>query len=249
MSQTDELIKTLKRYLKIKDITYQDIGREMGLSETSIKRLFSLKTFSLKQLEKVCEILDMDLYDLATMSKQHNRQMENSLTQEQEHALAEDPVLMAVFYFLVNGWSLESIVSDYVKSHDRLQKMLFNLDRMGLIELHPGNRIRVLFSKNIFWQKNGPVWQVYRDMVFKEFMDEDFEKPSERFVFLPGVLSESSMATILKQLDRVRDMYNELAETDTAVPVKERTSAGLLIAFRPWAFSMWNEFRKKGKPE
>lgn len=157
--------------MKIKGITCQDLGREMGLSEASIKRLFSQKTVSLKRLEGICRILDMALYDLAMMARQHNTQGENRLTLEQEQALAEDPVLMAVFYFLVNGWSLESIVSEYVKPEAPMQRMLFRLDRLGLIGLHPGNRVRLMVSKSIFWQKHGPLWRAYRYKVFKEFKE------------------------------------------------------------------------------
>jgi hypothetical protein len=53
------------------------------------------------------------------------------------------------------------------------------------------------------------------------------------------------LKNILKQIDRLFKQYNELAEMDSALPLKGRYSAGLFIAFRPWVFSMLAELRKK----
>ncbi|MBC2715273.1 MAG: helix-turn-helix transcriptional regulator [Desulfobacteraceae bacterium] len=245
MSRTSEILDTLKKYLKAKDITYRQLADEMGLSETSIKRLFSKKTFSLKRLEEICRILDLDLFDLTVMARQKHREGENSLSIVQEQALAEDPKLMSVFYFLINGWSVETIVSEYEISADECDRLLLRLDQLALIELHPKNRVRLLVSKNVFWQKDGPLWRLYYHRILKDFMDHGFELPKDRLLFSPGVLSEASMKIILKQIDRLFKQYNELAEMDTALPLKGRYSAGLFIAFRPWVFSMLSELRKQ----
>lgn len=245
MSRTSEILDTLKKYLKSKDITYRQLADEMGLSETSIKRLFSKKTFSLTRLEEVCRILDLDLYDLAVMARQKNREGDNSLSISQEQALAEDPKLMSVFYFLINGWSVETIVSEYDISADECERMLLQLDRLVLIELHPGNRVRLLVSKNVFWQKDGPLWRLYYRRIHDDFMDHGFDLPGDRLLFSPGVLSEASIKIILKQIDHLLKQYNDLAEMDAALPLKDRYSAGLFIAFRPWVFSMLSELRKQ----
>ena len=105
MNQTMEMLEALKKYLKAKGMTYRQLADEMKLSETSVKRMFSQQTLSLKRLEEVCRILDLELYDLALMARQQSRNAANVLSLDQEKALAEDSKLMAVFYFLINGWS------------------------------------------------------------------------------------------------------------------------------------------------
>ena len=50
MSQTRELIKTLKTALKAQGKTYADVAVELGLTEASVKRLFSQQSFSLSRL-------------------------------------------------------------------------------------------------------------------------------------------------------------------------------------------------------
>ncbi|MFZ2630313.1 MAG: helix-turn-helix transcriptional regulator [Desulfosalsimonadaceae bacterium] len=248
MNQTVEILGALKKYLKAKGMTYRQLAAEMGMSETSVKRLFSQQTVSLKRLEEVCGILDLELYDLALMARQQSRNAANVLSLNQEKALADDPKLMALFYFLINGWSVAHIIAEYTITEEEITRLLIRLDRLGLIELHPNNRVRLLVTKNIFWRKNGPLWTLHFKTILANFMNHPFNLPNDRLLFSPGVLSEASLKTILKKIDGLFRQFNDLAEMDAALPLKGRYSAGLFIEFRPWVFSMLADLRKQ-KPE
>lgn len=51
MSQTRLIVETLKRELRKQRITYRDVARRLDLSEASVKRLFSEKSFTLERIE------------------------------------------------------------------------------------------------------------------------------------------------------------------------------------------------------
>lgn len=51
MPQAQKLVSTLKRTLKAHGKTYSQVAAHLGLSEASIKRLFSRGNFSLQRLE------------------------------------------------------------------------------------------------------------------------------------------------------------------------------------------------------
>lgn len=245
MNRTSEMLVTLKKYLKAKGITYRRLAGEMGLSETSVKRLFSEETFSMKRLEEVCRVIDLDFYDLVMMARRGSRQHQNILTLGQEQALAVDSKLLTFFYFLVNGWTLAYITAHYEISDQEVTRMLTALDRMGLIELHPANRFRLLVSQNVFWRKGGPLWQLYQEKIMGDFLDHAFELPGDRLMFSPGVLSQASMKIILKKIDDLTRQFNELAEMDAALPIEGRYSCGLVVGFRPWVFSMIADLRRR----
>ena len=95
MNRTTALVETLKHYLKAKGMTYRQLAGEMGLSEASIKRMFSKQAFSLARLEEVCRILDIDFYELALMDRKRNREPGDRLTTEQEQILIHDEKLRA----------------------------------------------------------------------------------------------------------------------------------------------------------
>ena len=47
MSQTALLVETLKKSLHQRALTYADVARTLGLSQSSVKRLFAQKDLSL----------------------------------------------------------------------------------------------------------------------------------------------------------------------------------------------------------
>ncbi len=137
MSQTTQLLDTLKRCLRAKGLSYRDVADALGLSESSVKRLFSQQTFSLQRLEDVCRYLDMSIYDLARLTATRDDQRRDTLSEEQEHALADDPVLMSYFYLLLVGWRAARIGRRLSLDTAGQNRYLTRLDRLKLIELMP----------------------------------------------------------------------------------------------------------------
>ena len=70
--------------------------------------------------------------------------------------------------------------------------MLIKLEKLGILEQHPNRHVRLLISRNIFWQTNGPLWQTYHQLFVEDFMDSSFGLPNERLIFSPGQFSEAS---------------------------------------------------------
>ena len=243
MNQTAWLIDTLKNCLKARGITYRDVAGHLDLSEASIKRLFSEKNLSLKRLEEICDLLDFSLYDLVKISM--NAQTEPSeLTFEQEAVLADNPDLLVFFYLLLSGRSPESIVADYQISTESSLQFLLELDKLKLIELHPGNRVRLLTQKNIAWRRNGPIEKRYKRQVRDELLNASFDQSDEYLHFETGKLSDSSRLVMLKKIDRLFKEYYELTEIDKALPQGKSLNTGLIIAFRPWVFSLLEAYKR-----
>jgi len=243
MTQTGRLLKTLKKCLKAKDITYKQLAGELNLSEASIKRLFSEQSFSLKRLEQVCRVLDFSVYDLVKLNEK-NQQMPNILSVEQEIALAEDPKLLVFFYLLQNGREPENIVKQYKISTKESLKFLLELDRLKLISLYPGNRVVFLTERNINWRKKGPIRTRYERRISQEFSGDSSDQQVFRLSFETGKLSEGSRSIILRKIDQLFKEYTELTEIDKTLPHDKTLSTGLRITFRHWVFSLVNDFKR-----
>ena len=76
MAQTRELIKSLKTALKAQGKTYADVAVELGLTEASVKRLFSQQSFSLSRLDQVCHMLDMEITDLVQLMNEQQQRLQ-----------------------------------------------------------------------------------------------------------------------------------------------------------------------------
>jgi DNA-binding Xre family transcriptional regulator len=112
MSQTRPLIDTLKQELRKQRLTYKQVSEVLDLSETSVKRLFSEEAFSIKRLEKVCELLHLSISDLVYLMEQ-NTELTTELTREQEEELVSDIKLLLVAMLLVNKLKFSDILLVY----------------------------------------------------------------------------------------------------------------------------------------
>lgn len=247
MSLSTTLLGTLKRYLKVKGMTYRMLADEMQLSEAAVKRMFSKKAFSLVRLEQVCSVLDIDFYDLVVMDRQRNRSAAESLTREQEEVLERNEKLGFLLYFLSNGWSVEQVTEEFEYSEPEVVRMLGTLEELGLLEVHPNNRIKLLASANAYWQVAGSIRKEIHQAFVTDFLEDSFNHPSARMIFSPGQFSGASLKIIQRKVDNLIKEYNQLAEMDSALPIKGRYSTGMLIGFRPWVFTRIANLRRRGK--
>lgn len=243
MSETTQLVNTLKKCLKAKGLTYRDLAAKLNLSEPSIKRLFAEQTFSLQRLEEICRALDLSFYNLAKLSSDAESGT-SILTVEQEQALADNPKLMVFFYLLVNGRELSSITEDYKITQAESCKMLSKLEKLKLIERYPHDKVKMLVFKNIVWRINGPFRKKYEAEIQDEFLKSEFNLPDEKKYFSYGKLSESSRLILMKKIDRLTKDFNELLEIDKALPGENRQHVGLLLNYRPWVFSLMRNLKR-----
>ena len=64
MAHSGALVEVLKRELRTRGVTYAQVARKLGLSEASVKRMFSRREFTLKRLDQVCQLTHSDFSDL-----------------------------------------------------------------------------------------------------------------------------------------------------------------------------------------
>jgi hypothetical protein len=59
-------------------------------------------------------------------------------------------------------------------------------------------------------------------------------------------LSEASAKILTRKAELLARDFAELAALDAGLPDQDKRSMGLLVALRPWVFSMYDGLRKKG---
>ena len=136
MLQSARLVETLKKCLRTRGKTYADVARALGLSEPSIKRMFSRGTFTLRRVEEILDLLEMELFEAARMSR-GMREGPAELALEQETALAKDERLLSVFWLLLNEWRFGEILEAYSIGRKELTLAFARLARLKLIDWGP----------------------------------------------------------------------------------------------------------------
>jgi DNA-binding Xre family transcriptional regulator len=244
VSQTSRIHTELKRCLREAGLTYADVARGIGLSEASVKRLFSSESLSLSRLERICEMAGLSLADLVERMESE-REYLTRLTDEQERALVADPKLLLMTYLLLNGAAPFEICEEHRVSRSEAQKLLLELDRLKIIELRPFNRVKPLTASNFAWRTDGPVLRLFRQRVQNEFLDADFQGPDETFRFVSGSLSPATRAQLCRAIERLVREFEDAVRQDQALPRSERSGSSAVIAFRPWEFSVFADLRRR----
>src|SRR3546814_14100343 len=99
MAERDQLQRALKQVLKLRGRRYADLARGLGVSEPTVKRMLSTGRIDLARLERICGLLDIDLFELVRLARGARAEREH-LEPVQEEALAADPRLLLVFHLL-----------------------------------------------------------------------------------------------------------------------------------------------------
>lgn len=243
MAQTSELIKTLKQALKAQGKTYAAVSRELGLTEASIKRLFSQKNFSLERLDQICHMLDMEISDLVQLMTEQQHKL-RQLTVEQEREITDDVTLLVVAICALNRWTMADMVAFYDISEGECFRKLARLDRLGIIDLLPHNRIKVRVAPNFSWRENGPIQSFFQERIGQEFLSGRFSGDDECLIVLNGMLSPESKAEFQRKLKRLAWEFNLLNNDDAALPLQEREGVIAVMALRGWQYGLLHPLRK-----
>jgi len=232
MAQTSELIKTLKQALKAHGKTYATVSRELGLTETSIKRLFWQENFSLERLDRICHLLDMELSDLAQLMNERQRKLQQ-LTVEQEQEITNDTTLLLVAICALN----KSTMIYGISAGERFRK-LARLGRLKIIDLLPKNRIKVRVAANFSWRENGPIQAFFQARLSQEVLSGRFSRDDECLIVLNEMLSPESNAEYQRKLKRLAWEFDLLNSDDASLPLQQRGGVTVVMAVRGWQYGV-----------
>jgi DNA-binding Xre family transcriptional regulator len=243
MPQTQQLIETLKFALKAQKKTYAQVAGVLGLSEASVKRLFADKNLSLLRLEQICHMLGIEISDLVQMMNQRAHRI-TQLTREQEDEIAGDRLLLLVTVCALNRWTFAEILGHFVITEIEAIRCLTRLDRLKIIDLLPGNRIKLLISPNFHWLENGPIQQLFRSRLQDDFFNSRFDRQTERLLVVNGMLSRESNAELQKKMERLAREFDELNDDDAGLSLDQRRGVTMVIAMSDWRFGLFADLRR-----
>lgn len=243
MSEVSQLLTTIKRQLKLQGKTYRDVAAALQLSEASVKRLLTSETLGVDRLVEIGNMLGFTLAELAQEAAVTETRV-RTLTAAQERELVSDARLLLVAVCALNHWTLRDILAVYRLTEAECLEKLLHLDRLHLIALMPGNRIRLNVARDFDWLPDGPIRQYFRTEGLDDFLDSGFDKPEQSFAFTHGMLTESALARMQAELRQLRARFAELHQESLASPLPKRRGSGLLLALREWEPAAFTALRR-----
>ncbi len=247
MAQSAALIECLKRELKARGVRYADLARHLRLSEASVKRMFSGRSFTLTRLDEICGYAGIDFSELARALAREDM-LVSQLTHEQEKEIVSDRKLFLVAVCVLNHVSLAQIVEKYDITEAECVGLLTRLDRLKFIELQPGNRVRLLVSRTFSWLPDGPIQRFFNDQAHHEFFRSRFSRADEFMLVVNGMLSRHSSAAVVERLKKVAREFSALHNEDMRLPLEQRSAMSVLVALRHWELDAFAELKRRQPP-
>lgn len=143
------LIDELKKILKRKGIKYGNIATELGVSESSIKRLMSSGDANISKLESICEVGGINFLDLVILTKDQSPK-DFFLSKAQDDFFAKNTNYFYIFHLLYEeSMSILEIKKKYNLSEKSMMTYLKKLENLGLCERHAEDKIKWLITGHI----------------------------------------------------------------------------------------------------
>lgn len=244
MTTTHTLVALLKSELKTQGLSYADLAQALGLSESSVKRMFAAGgEMPLSRVDEICRVLRCDFADLAARLATE-QPAQHELTLAQERAVVADTRLLLVAICCLSQWTVEQMLAAYRLSEADIVKHLAQLDRLGIIELRPLNRYKLRVAKTFRWRPRGPVMQFFRERVVQDFYDAGFDGEGELLMLVHGQLSPAAARDLNERLRRVAEDFARQHLLDQRLPLSEKRSYSLVMGMRSWLFEAFRDLQK-----
>jgi DNA-binding Xre family transcriptional regulator len=243
MSTTETLIEQLKSELKAAGITYAMLAKELDMAESSVKRMFSKAEMPLSRVDEVCKALRMDFADIARKVADA-KPLRREMSLEQERAVVADRKLLLVAICCMSAWTFEQIVATYRYTDAEGVKYLTMLDRLGIIELRPLNRYRLMFSKTFRWRPHGPVMNYFREHAVADYFSGGFDGEGEMLMQVHGQVGLSSATLYNERLQRIAQDFARQHLSDQGLPNDQKRAYTIVIGMRSWLFAEFRDLRR-----
>ncbi|MBI1396053.1 MAG: helix-turn-helix domain-containing protein [Betaproteobacteria bacterium] len=247
MSEIERLVATLKRQLKARGMTYQDLSGSLGISEPTVKRMFASGRFTVDRLVEIARALGLTLVELVEESAAHAGRL-TTLDERQERELVADTKTLLVAVCVLNRWTTAEITRAYDLTETEVVGRLARLDRLRLIDLLPGDRIRLNVAHDFDWLPNGPIRAYFLRQGMGDFLGHAFVGADDILAFSHGMLTDAAIAKMRSELRRLRQRLTELHEESLDAPLAKRRGVGLLLAMREWELAAFTNLRRRAVP-
>lgn len=235
MTQADSpgvaaILEELKRELRLRGIRVPDLARQLDIAEPTLWRWLRGRGLTLDNLDRICLTLGIDIRDLIGRSGERGA---DRFTLAQERVLAADRTLALFFFLILNGAQRDDIAVETGLDAERIDTALQRLRRLGLIDVHPGGRLRARTSRAVRWHPGGPLDQAFDRVIKPMFLERSLREGDARYVSDMVRLSAAGRGRVLALFEALRDDIYLIARQEREAASAELEWSALFMLVRP----------------
>jgi len=218
-SATGKLISALKVQLKAKHLSYREVAAHLRVSEATVKRYFGGKGVTIEVLQRLAEIVDLDLLSLAIVAQDQST-VERGMSPSQLAVIKRRGPLGALFFQLLAGWTVEQIVREFSLG-SQIDGYLAKLESLGMIRRLSKRGVKVLVRPSLGDRAYGEMSDLALERAHQFLRELNLREDKCDFQFDPIRLSAASAAELRKILRHFESEIRELSRRDLVLSPEE----------------------------
>jgi transcriptional regulator with XRE-family HTH domain len=234
------VFQVIKKALKNRGITYQELASELNLSESGIKKLLTGKDISFQRLDQICRFLAIPLSEVIR-AVERRQVREITLSGEQEKALLQEPLLFRIYWRLsVERQSPAEISVAEGLDENQFSRAIQKLLRWDLVKIQRDGKILPLHRGPVRWISQGPLLQHLNQEWSRLALHRSLEKKGKanHYHHLMTVrLSDEEYEAALREMNKLVDELVQKSERDSLQQsIEKQKSRVFLLVANPQGF-------------
>jgi Mn-dependent DtxR family transcriptional regulator len=138
--EVEAILEALKRRLRERGVTYAEVAKALDVSLPTVKRMLNKGAIPLATLARIAALAGVSIAELGAQAE---RPKITFFDARQDDLFFERPEMLAYFLRLQDGATPREIEREARISRASTTAYLLALDRVGLIEMLPDDRVRL----------------------------------------------------------------------------------------------------------
>ena len=221
-SQHDVMMEVLRDLYRQHGLRFSDVAARLHSTERTVTRWFSADSLETAILRQMCGLIGIDFFALCELAGQRLESRPSRHTIQQEQALAGCPPLTYLFAQICKGWAFLELRDDIDIPEAVLVDHLIRLDKIGLIDLLPGNQIRLKTAKEMVLNPNGPYARNLNRWLGEVFKNPNVDEESSVWVCDFMKLTPGSREQLERKFRALMREAYELSDADRRANAEAR---------------------------
>ncbi len=227
-----KLMSALRQHLKQRGLSYRDVASQLRVSENTIKRYFSGRGVTIDVLQRLAEVVELDLLSLVQQAQDHVG-VRRGLNAAQLAALSERGPATMVYMLISSGWTVSQLVREFDLA-DQIDAVLHKLEGLGLIHRLPGRGLRLLVKPEFEGGGGyGQLLELARDRAQQVLRETDLRREECEWAICPVRLSAESIAEMRRLIERFQSELRALERRDLSRSTDYTQWYSALVVARP----------------
>lgn len=210
----------------------------------------SREDFTVDRLDRIAGWLDLTLAEIFQLAE-NDRPKSVSFSLEQEKFLCENPRTFLYYHALFSRLQPADIQSQFSFSEAEVNRILFSLDRVNLIQLWPQQKTKIIHRGPIRLISGGPIEKKYSSKIAKIIFDHHSQGEKSETVFRAWemTLRPQMFRRFSEEVLKIIENYREEAVKDLRLGHRRTMKhyTGIIAAgeLYPWPEILLSDLAKK----